>query len=280
MPTIVSLGVTPYVVGANQIIANVPLLRGEHYIYTAAGARINAAWNPNPQNPAVKHFQGTANAGGSAYYLPYDDDKITSLRLPVPPPAGVTFFLTANMSGCKFFVDTITGSPDLMVYHANTHQHAAPAHNSPANFQNPAAAGVLTALHTNAQADYAGRPAPNNLALVNVASCDKPTYYGGGALAEQRKANHGRTLTLPGGVVVAPEFFGGCSLMGFYTGGTWHFYYQTWGDVNYERSTEAKVIAKKLFTGQWNYVHKARVEGKKHKASYDTSRVVDHALIW
>jgi hypothetical protein len=252
-------------------------------MYTTAGARINAVWTPDVKNPAVKHFQGTVNAGGLTYYLPYEDDKITSLRLPVPPPGGVDFFLTANMSGCKFFVDTITGSHDLMVYHANTHQHAAPAHNSPANFQNPLAAGVLNALHTNAQADYAGLAAPNNLALVNVASCDKPTYYGGGALAEQRKANQGRTLTLPpamGGVVVAPEFLGGCSVMGFYTGGGWHFYYQTWGDVEYERRTEAKVIAKKLFTGSWNYVHKARVEGKKHKASYSTSKVVDHALIF
>jgi hypothetical protein len=283
MPTIESLGVTPYLVGAPQIIPNVPLIRNEHYMYTTAGARINAAWVPDAQNPAVKHFQGTANAAGMTFYLPYEDDKITSVRLPVPPPAGADFFLTANMSGCKFFVDAIIGSNDLMVYHANTHQHAAPAHNSPLNFQSPQADGVLNTLHANARNDYAGLPAPNNLALVNVASLAKPVYYGGGALAEQRKANQGRTLTIGGHgpqQVVTPEFVGGCSVMGFYTAGTWRFYYQTWGDVEYDRPTGAGVIAKKLFTGQWNYVHKARVEGGRHQPGVSSFKVVEHGRFY
>jgi len=60
-------------------------------------------------------FAGVLAATGSAYYLPYNDDKITSVRLPNPPPGGVDFSQTANMSGCKLFIDTITGSPDLTV---------------------------------------------------------------------------------------------------------------------------------------------------------------------
>jgi hypothetical protein len=188
------------------------------------------------------------------------------------------------MSGCKFFVDAILGSTDLMVYHANTHQHAALPHNSPVNFQSPQADGVLNTLHANARNDYAGLPAPNNLNLINVASLPKPVYDGGGALKEQRKANQGRTLTIPGGggpaQVVAPEFVGGRSVMGFYTAGAWRFYYQTWGDVDYDRPTGAGVIGKKLFTGHWNYIHKARVEGHRHQASYATSKVVDHARFY
>jgi hypothetical protein len=120
--------------------------------------------------------------------------------------------------------------------------HGSPAHNSPVNFQNPLADTELNRLHTMAVADYAGLPAPNNLALVNVATLAKPTYYGNGALAEVRKANQGRTLTIPGPTIVTAEFGGGCSVSGFFNGG-WSFYYQTW-------------------------------------AAYDTSKVVDHALIY
>jgi hypothetical protein len=50
-----------------------------------------------------------------------------------------------------------------------------PPHNSPVNFQNPLADTELNRLHTAAVADYAGLPAPNNLALVNVATLAKPT---------------------------------------------------------------------------------------------------------
>jgi hypothetical protein len=96
-------------------------------MYTTTGARINITWTPDLNNPKVKTFAGVLAATGSAYYLPYDDDTITSVRLPNPPPADVDFFLTANMSGCKLFIDTITGSPDLMVYHANTHMHGSPS---------------------------------------------------------------------------------------------------------------------------------------------------------
>lgn len=270
--TVASLGQTVYVVGANQIITDVLPLRGEHKKYTTAAARINVAWNPDQENANVLHFQGIANAGGTAIYLPYNDDKITSVCLPVPPPAGVDLFLTANMSGCKFFVDTIGGSHDLIVYHANTHQFGAPPHNSPANTQSGAAAGILDNLHTHAQGDYAP------LALHNVADLDKPTYYLAGALEELRKSSQGRTLTVMAGSVVTPEFMGGCTIVGLFQVGSWHFYYQTWGDVNYDRPTGFKVTAKKLLTGHWHYVHKARVEGSRHQVSYSTMKVLDYRL--
>ena len=262
MVDITSLGVATYNIGAPQVIAKVHCLRNEHYMYTAA--RIKDVWKTDTSNPVMQKFLGTPDTTGNTLYLPYEDDKITSLRLPIPPPAGVDFFLTANMSGCRFFVDKIIGSNDLMVYHANTHQYASPPH-SAVNYQDPQALSELAGLHSRARGDYAA--APHNLSLVNVADLTKTVYYGVGALAEQRKINQGRTLTEIDAnqvkTTVPPEFYGGCSVMGFYTGGAWKFYYQTWGAMSYERPP-AEVI-KALLTAHWNYVHKARVEGKDRK---------------
>lgn len=273
---LISLPLTPYNIAAPQVLVDIAALRGEHKNYTTAAARVTDAWNPNPAVPVLRDFAATLNPAGTTIYLPYNDDKITSVRLPNPAPAGVNFFLTANMSGCKFFVDTIAGGNDLMVYHANTHQHGSPAHNSPVNFQTPAALAILDNMHVNAQADYAA--APHNLVLNNVASLAKQAYYLQGAHAEQRKANQGRGLALPGNVLAGPEFAGGCSLMGFYNGG-WHFHYQTWGGVDYTRPSGAKAIAKDLFTFSWKSVHNRRTKGISHTAFGDIG-VVDNALIY
>lgn len=273
-----SISITPYNIGAPQVLVDVAPVRGEHKMYSTASARIDDVWNASPTVAVLRDLAPTLNPAGTAVYLPYNDDKITSVRLPSPPPAGVNFFLTANMSGCKFFVDTIAGSNDLMVYHANTHQHGSPAHNCPVNFQTLQAGHILDALHANAQADYAALLAPNNLALHNVASLAKGAYYMQGALAEQRKANQGRGLALPGGVWAAPEFAGGCSVMGFYNAG-WHFYYQTWGGVDYTRPSGSRAIAKDLFTFHWKSVHNRRTKGISHTAFSDIG-VVDHALIY
>jgi hypothetical protein len=268
-----NLANTAYNIGAPQILANVAPQRGEHKIYTTAAARIDDAWNPNAlATLPLIDFTGTLNAAGNTIYLPYNDDTITSVRLPNPPPAGVDFFLTANMSGCKFFVDTIGGSNDLIVYHANTHQHGSPPHNSPVNSQSGAAVLVLDTMHANAQGDYGG------LVLNNVATCDKTHYYLQGALAEQRKANQGRQLNFQN-QLVTPEFAGGCSVMGFFTGGHWEFYYQTWGGVNYSRPSGALAVAKDLVTFHWKSVHNLRTKGTSHSAMSDL-RVVDFQRIY
>jgi hypothetical protein len=77
---------------------------------------------------------------------------------------------------------------------------------------------------------------------------------------------------------VAPEFVGDAAFSLF--NGGWSFYYQAWGGVGYDRPVSSKLAAKALFTGHWNYVHKARVEGNKHAVGYDNSKVVDPALIY
>jgi len=184
------------------------------------------------------------------------------------------------MSGCKFFVDRIDGSSDLMVYHANTHKHGSPPH-GPVNFQKDEAVEVLNALHANARNDY-NAPAHGDLAFDDGASLAKVIYYGGGAEAERRKANRTLTVRLHGGgtQVCNPEFTGGCTIMGFYRGSAWSFYYQTWGDVEYDRPTGAKVMAQKLFTGHWKYLHKVRIEGSRHRVTWSTMKVVDNAKFY
>jgi hypothetical protein len=205
--------------------------------------------------------------------LPYDNDKITSLRLPSPPPAGVNLFFTANMSGCKFYIDTINASADLMVYHANARATSPAPPHSPVDFQAVAADTELDRLHTAAVADYTALP--YNLGLVNVRTLAKPQYYGNGAAAEQRKAAT-RTMTMPGLAALNPEFWGGCSIFGFYNAG-WRFYYQTWGGVEYDRPDiqGKKATAKAVVTFHWNQLHKLSTQGTGHGVDIRYAKVVD-----
>ena len=76
-----------------------------------------------------------------------------------------------------------------MVFHANTHAHAAPPHGVAANYQSPNAVADLDAMRVNARADYAG------LHLHTKASLGKDAYYQAAAQAEQRTTDQGRTLT-------------------------------------------------------------------------------------
>ena len=139
----------------------------------------------------------------------------------------------------------------------------------------PNAVADLDAMHVNARADYAG------LHFRNKASLGKGAYYQAAAQAEQRKHGHGRTLALPGHGSdqplqhVQPEFNGGCTIVGFFTHGRWRFYYQTWGTVDYDRSTN---YMKALVTLHWKYIHKKRTQGDRHSWLTDIG-VVDHGRI-
>ncbi len=282
-----SIKTHPYQIGAPVPVAFVQVLRGEHEILTPTppalpntAPRIDCTWTPDANNPQMLILTAAANAAGDTYYLPYDNNKISSLRLPDPPPAGVSQFLTANMSGCKFYIDTIGGSADLMVYHANARATAPMPDHSPVDSQTLGALNELTRLHTAAQGDYAA--APYNLVLNNVESLEKSEYYGAGALAEQRKTAS-RTLLMPGLVhghpvtmVLNPEFWGGCSIFGFYNAG-WRFYYQTWGAVEYDRPDiqGRAATAKAVLTLHWNQLHKVRTEGTRHGLDSRYAKVVD-----
>lgn len=283
--TAANMALVPYSVGAITVPGSQndpppPLhtgpvkYRGVHTIYPTLSGRFDHALAPPTVNDARSTITGAQANNGDAYFLKYFDDEITSIRLPCPAPAGVDFFVTDNLSGCKFYVDTIAGSNDLIVYHANTHQHTAGGA-ADADFQTPQATAILDNLHTAAQNDYAG------LVLHNVAQCGMPTYFHEAGVLERRKRQQGR---LPSGMNPAPgagpKFMGGCTIAGFPNGGSWDFYFQAWGDLDYIRPSGVAVVAESIVTFHWNHLHKLRTQGRRHQASYATMRVVDRQLIW
>ena len=102
--------------------------RTEHTLYPTASSRVNHVVSVPMAGDARRTITGGLNAAGDTIFLKYFDDHITSIVLPTPAPAGVTFFVTDNLTGCRFYVDRITGGGNgLVVYHANTHAHTAGA---------------------------------------------------------------------------------------------------------------------------------------------------------
>lgn len=94
-------------------------------------------------------------------------------------------------------------------------------------------------------------------------------------MEEARKAQT-RTLAYAGQWPLNPEFWGGCSVIGFYNGG-WRFYYQTWGAVEYDRPqpTGKADKAKAVVTFHWNYLRKLSKEGARHGLDMRYCKVVD-----
>ena len=244
------------------------IYHNQHTIYSTVSGRISLVTaNPIPGQTSMTRLSGTQNNHGDTIFLKYFDNQITSIRLPCPAPAGVGLFITDNMSGCKFYVDEISGSHDLVVFHANTHSYTAgPV--ADADFQRPEANNVLDTLHADAQRDYA----PLN--LNNIATCAMPKYFALAARAERHKRAMGRQSTQPHPQPgEGPKFLGGCTIVGFPQGNTWEFWYQTWGDVSYRRPELG--VARALFTGHWNYLRKKAGEGSEHQADYSTMKVID-----
>lgn len=229
-------------------------LRNEHTLFANPDAvRVNCLATPAGAN-GVSTVSFTKAAGaGDTIYLSYFPNEISSVRLTNPPPAGVTLFTTDNLSGCKFFVDRVTGSQDLIVYHSNARACSPPANRGAAypRFETPTAATTLDGLHTRAVADWTG--APHALALANAGEVGKPTYNSGAELIVRRKDQQGRKR-IPVAAEQAdpqrvnkPEFIGGTVIFGFFGGAQWKFYYQTWGAVEYARPMSAP---KRLLKGR------------------------------
>jgi hypothetical protein len=247
------------------------LYRNEHIIYRIADARGTYADQVNPMQAAMRTVGWNKGAGGDSIYLPFYQNHITSIRL-TGAPAGVTFFWTDNLSGCRFFVDTIGGNAnDIIVYHANTIQHTAGA-NAWADVQTPAASNVLNNLHTNAGNDgaYAG------LVLNNVVALEMHDYFMAPATEERRKGTGLQGRNQPsigaGAGRTRPSFSGACFICGFYNGAQWNFFFQTWGEVGYSRPG----YVRGLVTFDWVGVHKRRTEGANVNASYATMGVMAH----
>lgn len=286
MPTTINsalMRIYPYVV--NDFHRSQLAVHGPHII--VAANRYNRNITVPTANDARSHISAVGGsaasvpvAGGDTYYLPYDLDKIYSMRLPCPAPGGVTLFVTANMSGCKFFIDTITNdaatgaaSNDLIVYHANMLErtalgHAAPPPNfptTPANFQNPAVVTALNNLHTQAMNDYQTH---HGLTLYHndAHECAKGIYLGDIARIVHRKQQQERNIT---------NYCAGTIIVGFPVGVSWEFWYQTWADLDYTRPSGGVAIAKSTVTLHWHHLHKLRTEKRKHIAQYSTVKVID-----
>ena len=243
-----------------------------HTLYPTLSGRFNQNVAAPGALDARANITGAQSNTGDAFFLKYFDDEVTSIRLPCPAPVGVNLFVTDNLSGCKFYVDRINGSNDLIVYHANTHQHTGGAMAN-ADFQRPQANAVLDGLHTAAQGDYAP------LVLNNVAQCAMPVYFHEAGNLERRKQLQGRT-DAHGGPGTLPKFMGGCTIVGFPTGPTWQFYYQAWGEVSYARPSGVFAVAKSLVTFHWKHLDKLRKEGRVHAPGYADMKVVDYGLIF
>lgn len=221
---------------------NVVKLRNEHSLFNNAGAlRVDCTAGPvGPPGTSVVTFTKSA-AAGDTIYLSYFANEISSVRLTDPPPPGVTMFTTDNLSGCKFFVDRIVGSNDVIVYHANVRAMSPPSNHGAVNpvLETPAATLELNRLHTAAMVDWALAPM-----LMAGGEVDKPHYNLGARAMTQHKHATGRTRVPQLNDVVdplrrdRPEYAGGTVIFGFYTN-AWKFYYQSWGAVEYRRPKRA-----------------------------------------
>ncbi len=286
-PQPADLAIRLYVTGATPVRPPVPapapnlplpprpvIFRNEHIYYELRDTRgtYQEAVDPYGMNGNMYRVTSPLHPAGDTIYLHFEQNHISSIRLSTPPPAGITFFYTDNLSGCRIFVDEDPATHDPVLYHANTLQHTA----GPlgwANLQTPGARNVLRAMHLNASVDrpYAG------LHLAARAELTVPDYYAAAALEEQRKQGliqrRGSPAAGAGGRT-RPLFQGGCFVCGFFgVGGIegWQFWFQTWGDVGYTRPSYPLGVV----TFDWIGVHKRRTQGAEHTAGYATMTVMD-----
>jgi hypothetical protein len=180
----------------------------EHYTVTAVHYSYHIA-NTNPGRRDVTFKPPTAGPDHT-YYLPFKQKNISSIIL---GNAADTFF-TDNLSGCSIFIDRAANG-NLIVYHAN--QQGGEYMPTPEQAQNYTFERGITHVaklvqHQTAQAStlaYAG--------AVNVASLHKSRYMEAAA----RQAETLRNARLP-----IPPY--GTTVVGFFRGGSWRFWYQTW----------------------------------------------------
>lgn len=244
------------------------LLRGEHYMYNTYNVRCNLRTQPLPGG--LTQLIGTRSTGGNAVWLPYCQGKITSVKLPAPSEArllGIDFFVTDNMSGCKFFVDTEGTSPTsqkLVVYHANKIEPGSGAPNRLPSIQGRTVTAQLNNLHTQARTDYQATT------LNTKTSLAKPRYNQAADALLRGKINRvrNRRKILKMSVRNREVYFvGGTTIFGYPESGGWKFYWQTWGYAEYLRPNEARDVLTGLVTFHWKYVHKLRTRGNKERLS-------------
>jgi hypothetical protein len=258
-----TLGSTPYSVHGTVIeldhlrqvgqAGTGPMLDGEHHIvFPTADARVDLTITAHDTQPEVRKLGGRADPHGDAVYLPYADGYITSVVLPPPTAGGIEFFFTANMTGCKFYIDRCMGTDNLVVYHANVPE--AGRADAEADEQTSDAVDRLEAAYRAAQNYYGSGT------LQYITSVAKRRYFREPAAIERRKRLQGRLGYA--GSVGGPAVQTQCTIVGVPSGSAWSFHFQTTGSIMYDRPK--KGIAYKAV--HWNYARKMWSEGVEHKS--------------
>lgn len=245
-----------------------------HVMRLHGGSRVNVKLEPDLTTPGVTMVVGERNPNGNAIYLPFREDAICSVEME-PPGNGVDFFFTANMSGCRFLVDEIRGSKNIMVSHANkkgggrgTWEERVPS------WQDPEVQRNLVALHQEARRDHGIAKLTNRITFSkgDYLKCADPLV----AIKKQRvrARKEKRNLGIRNREFV---FEGWTVIFGYPHGSEWRFYYQTVGRSFYTRPDKKKDKLTAFVNLHWNYLLKLKKEGA---TVYDgVNRVVGHGRI-
>lgn len=209
-------------------IPNVAGANAAHRVVLAANARVTLHPAVDP-NTGVTSLGPALSVAGDTFFLPYAWDTIYSIVLPAPAAAtlaGTTSFLTADMSGCKVYVDPIGGGNGaVVVHHANNVTNPPPANSLP-DVETLACTTFLDNLHQAARNYFQANPRNLNLPLATAVSIDKPRYNRPARIEVQRKIGQNRTRVV---------FAGGTMVFGVVNGPKWDFYWETWGSTEYRR---------------------------------------------
>lgn len=211
--------------------AAIPSIAGanaSHRVVTAATSRVTLTPLLDP-GTGITSLGPAIDANGDTFFLPYAWDTIYSIALPAPAAAtaaGTTSFLTADMSGCKVFVDPIAGGNGaVVVYHSNNVGNPPPLGSLP-NVETGPCTAFLDNLHHQARAYYQAAPRNLNLPIAGSASIAKPAYNLPATVEVQRKQGQHRQNVV---------FAGGTMVFGVVNNAKWDFYWETWGSTDYDR---------------------------------------------
>jgi hypothetical protein len=197
---------------------------GKHKSYSTDRARVELTQEPDPITRGIK-IKATKNVNGKAVFLPYRQNMITSVRLE-PPSERLNLFYTANMSGCKFFVDRmVDGSNHLIVYHSNYMNGTTGGQDNAPNHQAPDVVRELDRMAGRAQREHATRKIKNYIAFGKKDYLQRMN----GLVQSRRLQAQENTL----------KYTLGTTIFGFPKGTTWEFYYQTWGRFTEETQPQS-----------------------------------------
>lgn len=223
-------------------LANVPYLIGDAAIpkvystspvfaYDWNAARVTTATIIGTGYSGRTAVTFTLNAGGDTIFLPFVANEIHSVYVPAAAYAtGVRGFITANLSGCRIYIDKVVGTNDLVIYHANARATGA-GDTDPLQMDQETRTRVreLDRLYGLAQAYWAAaagaRPALN---LQSTRTLGVTTYLTRAVEAVKQEQAAGRQNV---------DIMAGTTVIGELTPGGWQIGWQTYGDTTYTGKT-------------------------------------------